>query len=325
MVGYSGADVNDTYVPIDTPSTSPAFRTVRRLLTRKLAVVCLLVIVTFYVVGIFAPFLAPYGYSDQNLDLSFQGPSWAHPFGTDRNGRDLLSRCMFAMRTTTVVTLATVATGGVLLPLTLGMLAGYRRGFTDAIIMRIGEILSSLPGLPMLVLINVSLRPRFVDWVEAFEGWLGTTWFTDTGFADYFLIFFVLSLFGWVGGARLIRTQVFTLRGAEYVRAAESFGASTPRILFRHLLPGVMPFIIVGLSASLGSIALAEIGLTFIGVGIQPPNPSFGALITDGSSRSVFENHPQLLLIPGAVVIALVLAFNLLGDALNDVLTSKHR
>lgn len=318
------AELPNDYILLE-PTSSPAFGTARRLLRRKLAVACLVVIATFYAVGILAPFVAPYGYSEQNLDISFQGPSFDHPLGTDRNGRDMLSRTMFAMRTTTVVTLATVATGGILLPLSLGLLAGYRMGWIDSVIMRTGEILASLPGLPMLVLINVSLRPRFVNWVEGFEGKLGTTWFTDTGFADYFLIFFVLSIFGWVGGARLIRSQVFTLRGSDYVLAAESFGASTPRILFRHLLPGVLPLIIVGLSASLGAITLAEIGLTFIGVGIQPPNPSFGALIADGSPRTVFQNHPQLLLVPGTAVVALVLAFNLLGDSLNDVLTSRHR
>ena len=307
------------------PAASPAFRSVRRLMRRKLAVVCLIVIVALYLIGIFAPWIAPYGYAEQNLDASFQGPSWEHPFGTDRNGRDMMSRCIFAMQTTVAITLATVATGGIMLPLTLGMLAGYRRGWTDSIIMRTGEILSALPGLPMLILITVTLRPRFVGWVEGLEDKIGTTWFTDTGFADFFLIFFVLSLFGWVGGARLIRTQVFTLRGADYVTAAEAFGAGTPRILFRHLMPGVMPLIVVGLSAALGAIALAEIGLTFIGVGIQPPHPSFGALIADGAPRSVFENRPQLLLIPGAVVCLLILSFNLLGDALNDVLTTRSR
>jgi ABC-type dipeptide/oligopeptide/nickel transport system permease subunit len=148
---------------------------------------------------------------------------------------------------------------------------------------------------------------------------------TNTGFADYFLIFLVLSLFSWVGGARLIRTQTMTLRNADYIRAAESFGASTPRILFRHLLPGVLPLVVLGLSAGLGTIALAEIGLTFIGVGIQPPRPSFGALISDGAPRTVFQNHPEILLIPGAVVVLLVLTFNLLGDAVNDVLTSRNR
>jgi len=321
---YIAADLQHDYVVVE-ESRSPGGRTLRRLLRRKLAVVCLSIIVVLYGAGALAPFIAPYGYAEQNLDISFQGPSLDHPFGTDRNGRDLMSRSIFAMRTTVVVTLATIATGGILLPLTLGMLSGYRRGFTDSIIMRSGEILSSLPGLPMLVLINVTLRPRFVDWVESLERRVGTDWFTDTGFADYFLIFFVLSLFGWVGGARLIRTQVFTLRNADYVLAAESFGASTWRILFRHLLPGVLPLIVVGLSASLGAIALTEIGLTFIGVGIQPPNPSFGALISDGAPRVVFQNHPQLLLIPGSVVAMLILSFNLLGDAVNDVITSRAR
>ena len=318
-------DLPEEEIALEGGRGSPGFRTLRKLARRPLAVVCLIVIITLYMVGIFAPVIAPYDYAEQNLDISFQGPSLDHPFGTDRNGRDLLSRTIWAMRTTVVVTLATIATGGILLPLTLGMLAGYRRGMTDSLIMRTGEILASLPGLPMLILINATLRPRFVESAENLGEKVGTTWFTDSGFADYFLIFFVLSLFGWVGGARLIRTQTLTLRGADYVRAAESFGASTPRILFRHLLPGVMPLIILGLSAGLGTIALAEIGLTFIGVGIQPPQPSFGALIADGSPRTVFENHPELLLVPGSVVVLLLLSFNLLGDAMNDVMTSRHR
>jgi ABC-type dipeptide/oligopeptide/nickel transport system permease subunit len=324
-MAFASAQLPAESTPFEMPGRSPAFRTIRRLARRRLVLVCFGIIVVLYLSGLLASWIAPYGYADQNLDLSFQGPSWDHPFGTDRNGRDMLSRCMFAMRTTVVVTLATIATGGILLPLTLGMLAGYRRGFTDAVIMRVGEILASLPGLPMLVLINVTLRPRFVDWVESFEDLIGVSWMTNTGFADYFLIFLVLSLFSWVGGARLIRTQTMTLRNADYIRAAESFGASTPRILFRHLLPGVLPLVVLGLSAGLGTIALAEIGLTFIGVGIQPPRPSFGALISDGAPRTVFQNHPEILLIPGAVVVLLVLTFNLLGDAVNDVLTSRNR
>ncbi len=320
-------------------------RSIRRLLRRKLAVVCLVVIATFYTVGILAPVVAPYSYTEQNLDLSFDGPSWGHPFGTDRNGRDMMSRTFYAARTTTVVTVATFATGFVLLPVTLGMIAGYRRGFADALINRTGEILASLPGLPMLVLINATMRPRFVSWVGNVEDFIDVSWvrwierglrlcdtsgdtvrcqpLTSSGFADYFLIFGVLSLFGWVGGARLVRTQVLTLRNSEFLLAAEASGASTRRILFQHILPNIMPLVIVGASASLGSIALSEIGLTFLGVGIQPPHPSFGALITDGAGRSVLASHPELLLVPAAVVASLILAFNLLGDALNDVFTSR--
>ena len=298
-------------------------RSLRRLLRRKLAVICLVVIAVFYAAGILAPVIAPYSYTEQNLDLSFDGPSLHHPLGTDRNGRDSLSRTIYAARTTVIVTAATFATGFVLLPVTLGMIAGYRRGFADALINRTGEILASLPGLPMLVLINSTMRPRFEGAVSWFEDVIHYHGLTSSGFADYFLIFGVLSLFGWVGGARLVRTQVLTLRGSEFLLAAEASGASTRRILFQHILPNIMPLVIVGASASLGSIALSEIGLTFLGVGVRPPHPSFGALITDGAGRSVLENHPELLLVPAGVVASLIFAFNLLGDALNDVFTSK--
>jgi ABC-type dipeptide/oligopeptide/nickel transport system permease subunit len=327
-------------------SESLTRRSIRRLLRKKIAIVCLVVIAVFYTVGAFAPLIAPYGYAEQNLDLSFNGPSLHHPFGTDRNGRDSLSRIILAARTTVVVTLATVATGFVLLPVSLGMLAGYRGGFIDSAINRTGEILASMPGLPMLLLISATMRPRFVGWVKDFEGKIDVGWWrwvanftglceksqdatschhplTSSGFADYFLIFAVLSLFGWVGGARLVRSQVLTLRRSEFILAAEASGASTRRILFQHILPNIMPLVIVGASAGLGSIAASEIGLTFLGVGIQPPHPSFGALITDGAPRTVLENHPELLLVPAAIVASLIFAFNLLGDALNDVFTSR--
>ena len=304
---------------------SPTTRAVRRLLRKKIAVIALAVILTFYFLGIFAPWIAPYHFSDQNLDLSFNGPSVEHPFGTDRTGRDTLSRNIYAARTTVIVTLATIAAGGFLLPITLGMLAGYRGGWVDATINRIGEIFASLPGLPMLVLINATMRPKFDAAVDNFAGWVGWGSLKDSAFPQYFLIFSVLSLFSWVGGARIIRTQVFTLKSTEFVMAARASGAGTMRILFRHLFPNIMPIVIVGWSAALGAIAGSEIALTFLGVGVQPPTPSFGSLISDGASRTVLENHPQLLLVPAAVVAALLFAFNLLGDALNDVFTPGAR
>jgi peptide/nickel transport system permease protein len=302
---------------------SLTWRSIRRLLRRRIAVICLVVIVVFYAVGLLAPLIAPHEYSEQNLDASFNGPSFAHPFGTDRTGRDVMSRVIFAARTTTIVTLATFATGFVLLPVTLGMLAGYRGGWVDSLINRTGEILASMPGLPMLILITATLRPRFDNGISSLEDKIGWDGITSSGFSDYFLIFGVLSLFGWVGGARIVRTQVLALRGSEFILAAEASGASTRRILFQHILPNIMPLVIVGASAGLGGIALSEIGLTFLGVGVQPPHPSFGALISDGAPRTVLENHPSLLVVPAAVVAALIFAFNLLGDSLNDVFTSK--
>lgn len=300
---------------------SPTRRALRRLRSKKIAMVCIVVIGIFYVAAIFGPFVSPYGYADQNLDLSFHGPSLRHPFGTDILGRDVLTRNIFAARTTVIVTLATMATGFFALPVALGLLAGYRGGMTDTVINRAGEILASMPGLPMLVLINATMRTRFAAWVADVEGWIGWHGLTKSGFADYFLIFGVLSLFYWVGGMRVIRSQVLSLRRSEYVLAAQASGASTWRILSRHLLPNIMPIVIVGASASLGAIAGTEIALTYLGVGVQPPHPSFGVLISDGASRIVLQHHPQVLLVPAVIVGSLIFAFNLLGDAINDVIT----
>jgi ABC-type dipeptide/oligopeptide/nickel transport system permease subunit len=325
MIGQQAIDADVAFETGVARGQSLLGRSTRRLLHKRIAVVCLIVIAIFYVCGVFAPLIAPYSYQEQNLDLSFAGPSWEHPLGNDRNGRDTLSRNIYAARTTVVVTIATIATGGILLPLSLGMLAGYRGGWTDSIIMRVGEILASFPGLPMLILISATLRPRFVSWIGDLDDAVGWNWLTDSAFADYFIIFFVLSLFGWVGGARLIRTQVLTLRGSEFILSARASGAGGWRIIWRHIFPNILPIVIVGASASLGAIAGSEIALTFLGVGIQPPHASFGALITDGASRTVLENHPQLLLVPATIVASLIFAFNLLGDALNDVLTPRAR
>jgi len=266
--------------------------------------------------------VAPKSYTDQNLDNVLQGPTLAHPFGTDRLGRDMFSRVMWASRTTVIVTVATLVTGGLVLSVGLGLLAGYAGGKVDTFIMRVGDVFFALPGLPMLILINATLKPRVVDqaWIKNLEDWLKLD-----GLPDYLLIFGALSLFAWVGGARVIRSQVLALRETEYVLAARAMGASTTRVIFRHLVPNVSNIIIVGLSASLGGIAGTEIALTWFGVGIQPPTPSFGAMLFEGGSIRALQANPHLLLVPGAVVAALIFAFNLLGDALNDVLTPRAR
>ena len=362
----------------------------RRLRGRKLAMIALAAIALFYVVALAAPAIAPYDYRDQDLNNPSQGPAWSHPFGTDRLGRDQLSRVVWSARTTMIVTAATVLTGSIALSVGLGMISGYAGGKVDTAIMRTGEVFASLPGLPMLILINATMREkvvRGVDWLEshssshalrtglerhsgpefafllvlgllvlagvagaaawlsAGEGrrnglWLAPAtvaallvallWavqgiYATTGAADYFLIFGALSLFFWVGGARVIRSQVLALRETEYVLAARAMGAGTWRILGAHLLPNVSPIIIVGVSASLGAIAGSEIALTFLGVGVHDPTPSFGAMIFDASPQPVLRNHPHLLLAPAIVVAILIFAFNLLGDALNDALTPKAR
>ena len=304
------------------PSRGPFALAMRRLLRKKIAVAALIFIGVFYFCGLFAPVVAPHSFTDQDLDAVLQGPSLAHPLGTDKLGRDLMSRVIWASRTTVVVTVATLVTGGLVLAVGLGLLAGYVGGRVDTAIMRLGDVFFALPGLPMLIMINATLggRIRGMGWLQAMEDGLRIN-----GFPDYVVVFGALSLFAWVGGARLIRSQVLALRETEYVTAAKAMGASTARIIVHHLLPNVANIVIVSLSVSLGAIAGTEIALSWFGVGVQPPNPSFGVMLYEGGNIRTLQANPHLLLVPGAVVAGLIFSFNLLGDALTDVLTPHAR
>lgn len=312
---------------IEVRGRSPWTVALRSLRRRRLAILGIVYILIFYTVGVFAPLLAPYDYTAQNLHNTFAAPSLSHPFGTDRLGRDVFSRVILATRTTVVVTVASALAGGFIFPVVLGMLAGYRLGWVDSLINRVGEALGSLPSLLLLILIAATVRPRLDDfWLQhnAFK-WplIGSS--LKAGGADLLLIFTVLSLIGWVGGERLIRAQVLAIRRSEYVESARGMGASTWRIIRRHIFPNISWLVVVGISSSLGAIALSEIALTFFGLGVRPPTPSFGDLIFDAVSPRTVAAHPNLLLVPGIIVMLLFLAFNLLGDALNDVLNPRTR
>ncbi len=295
----------------------------RRLRRKKLAMISLVLIVIIYGAGLFAPLVAPYGYTQQNLDRGLEGPSAEHWLGTDRLGRDMLSRTIYSARTTLIVTTAVVLSGSLIIGNGLGLLAGYRGGWVDGAIMRLGDIFSSLPALVMLILINASLGDR----VDSLVRWIEDNTFVDglvaSGFSSYLLVFGALSLFFWVGSARIIRAQVLQLREQDFVMAAEALGATSGRVIRRHLLPNVSFLIILSISATLGGIAGSEIVLTWFGVGVQPPAASFGAMLFEGSGARTFQSHPHLLLVPGTVVTILLFAFNLLGDALNDAIRAR--
>ena len=295
------------------------------LLRRKLAVAAMAYILLFYTVAIFAPILAPYSYTAQDLGHTYAAPSLKHPFGTDQLGRDVFSRVILATRTTMIVTIAASITGGFVIPLALGLIAGYRGGWVDSVINRVGEAVGSLPPLLLLILITATFRPRFDTYFAQYyhAPLVGDS--LKAGGADLVLIFGALSLIGWVGGERLIRALVLSVRRTEYVQAAQAMGASTARVLWRHVFPNIAWLVVVGISSSLGGIALSEIGLSFLGLGVRPPTPSLGAMIYDGSGVRQFEAHPNLLLIPGVIAVLLLLSFNLLGDALNDVLNPRTR
>lgn len=309
------------------PAASPWRMFSRALFKRKIACLALVYIGVFYLCGIFAPVVAPHSYSKQNISRQavLQGPSRAHPFGTDRLGRDMLSRVIYATRTTVLITIATTLTGSFLLGVGLGMLAGYRGGIVDVLINRAGEVFGSLPDLLVILLLAGTLRPRFDEWIRHAYSWplIGSN--LRTGVADIFFIFLVLTVIDWVGDERLIRSQVLAVRRADHVLAAESMGASTTRILWQHIFPSIRYLVVLGVTTSLGAVALSEIALSFLGLGVKEPTPSLGAMIYDGSGIRQLQAHPHMLLVPGIVAVLFFLSFALLGDALNDVLNPRTR
>lgn len=316
------ATTQEVYTDESTVGESPWRHVWRRLRRKKLAMISLLVVILIYFGGIFAPLLAPYGYNTQDLDRGLEGPSADHWLGTDRLGRDMLSRTLYSARTTVVVTTAVVLSGSLFIGVTLGLISGYKGGWIDSLIMRVGDIFAGLPAIIMLILINATLGRRVEEWARWVEDHTFLTGLVSSGFHSYFLVFGALSLFFWVGSARVIRAQVLQLRENDFIMAAESLGATPARVIRSHLLPNVSFLIILGISASLGGIAGSEILLTWFGVGVQNA-PSFGGMIFDGSGARTFQAHPHLLLVPGGVVVALLFAFNLFGDALNDAVRGQ--
>ena len=299
----------------------------RALLRKKLAVLSLIYIAIFYFAGIFAPLVAPYDHTAQNLDAraNWQGPSLKHPFGTDRNGRDMLSRIIYAARTTVIITVLTAVTGGLFIGPALGLLAGYRRGWIDAVINRVGEVVASMPDLLILILFTATFGRRLNNWVANYYDLpvIGST--LRGGFASIAVLFFILTLIGWVGSMRFIRAQTLQLRESEYVLAARALGAGTWRVVGRHILPNLSHLLILGVAAAFGAVALSEIGLSFLGLGVRPPTPSFGEMISNGAGPQTLQRHPHTLLFPGFFAVMLLLSFSLLGDALNDVLNPRTR
>lgn len=297
----------------------------RRLRRKKLAMFFLGIIVIMYGSGILASVVTPYGHNDQNLSIAKQGPSLQHPFGTDRLGRDLMTRVIFGLRTTVIITVTALVGGSLFFGIILGLVSGYFGKLADGIIMRVGEVTSAFPEVFLLLIIVSTLRPRIVVWVRAFEDATGIDWIVDLGIVDFAVVSFALAVFSWFGMARLVRGQVLQVRENQYSEAARAIGASTTRILRVHVLPNIISPVIVSVSASLAAFAGAELFLSFIGIGVQPPTPSLGRMIFENSSISVLRSDPHLLLFPVIAVSILLFSFNLLGDAVNDAFNPRTR
>lgn len=304
---------------------SASHRVLRRLLRRPVAVVAIVIIVVIYGAGILAPWVAPHGFNEADFRNRYAEPSLAHPLGTDNLGRDLLSRAIWSAQTTVIVSVAAVLTGGLFLGVTAGLAAGYAGGRTDSIIMRAADTFASVPTILLVLIITATLLPRIIDLARDVEDLTGQDWIVSSGAPSYFLVFGALAIFGWTGIARIVRSQVLALRQEPYVIAARAAGAGTPRILFLHLLPNLTNLLLVAFTLSFGALAAAEVGLTFLGIGVQPPHPSFGLMVSEGVGLSNVREHTTLILVPAGFIVLLVMSFNLLGDQLTDVLSPRHR
>jgi peptide/nickel transport system permease protein len=268
------------------------------LLRSPLAAIGLVLIAFFAACAILAPVLAPANPIDQVLTLRLKPPSLEHWLGMDQLGRDILSRILFGARISLTVGVAVVGAAGTFGTL-VGLLAGYAGSVVDEVLMRLTDVFFAFPPLILAMAIAGALGPNLNNAMIA------------------------IAVVTWPVYARLVRGQVLALRQREYVEAARAIGASTPRILFRHLLPNNLSPILVQASFDMGGAILSAAGLSFIGFGAQPPTPEWGVMISEGSKY--FATQAWMSLFPGLAILLTVTAFNLLGDGLRDALDPRLR
>ena len=274
-----------------------------RLMQRKLALFGIVLIVLVVAAALAAPLIAPYAPAEQLFDgLTIEGaplpPGGAFLLGTDLLGRDLLSRLLYGARTSLVI--GVLANGiALVIGVLVGLTAGYLRGWTGTVLMRFTDLMMAFPALLLAICLSAIFEPSL--WI----------------------VVMVIALVSWVQTARVIYTETTSLAERDFIAAERTLGAGTGRILFRHILPHLVPTIIVWGTLGISTTVLLEATLSFLGVGVQPPTPSWGNIIFE--NQTYFQSAPWLVFIPSAVIIGLALAFNLVGDALRDVLDPVQR
>jgi peptide/nickel transport system permease protein len=254
------------------------------------------IVIVAALAALFGPMLTPADSSAQELPLRLAGPTAGHPFGLDELGRDMLARILEGARISFFVGLVVVSISAVVGTL-LGSIAGYFGGVLDDLISRLIDMLLAFPGLLLAIAIVAVLGPSLMN------------------------VLFALTIIGWVGYARLVRGQVLRAREFEYVQAARALGAGTARILLRHVIPTTIPVVVVQATLGMAGAIIGEAALSFLGLGVQPPTPSWGTMLNGG--RAHLLDAPHLTLFPGLAIALLVLGFNFVGDGLRDLTDPK--
>ena len=269
----------------------------------KLGIAAAAVILAIVLAAIFAPYLSPHppdiqlaeGLSDDGGPLP---PSWLFPLGTDLLGRDLLARLLYGARTSLII--GVLANGiAVLLGAAIGVTAGYVRGTLGNLLMRVTDLMMAFPALLLAIALAAIFRPSLL------------------------IVAMVIAMVNWVQIARVIYTETTTLAERDFVLATRGLGATAPFILWRHILPHLLPTILVYATLGIATTVLLEATLSFLGVGVQPPTPSWGNIIYE--NQSYFTSAPWLVFAPGACIVVLALSFNLVGDTLRDMLDPRER
>ncbi|WP_105382695.1 ABC transporter permease [Neorhizobium alkalisoli] len=291
-----------------------------RLKRNKLAIFGLGIIVLLAFVAIFGPYLTPYDFLSQDLQARNQAPSLSHLFGTDDLGRDVFSRVVYGSRTAFLVAIVVTAIA-LSIGTALGAVAGFFGDPYDRVIMWLTDMTMSVPNLLLVVVINASLKTPIARWMEAQYMATLNPFYRETIWIDFLLVFGSMALISWPPYARLVRAQVLSIRSRPYITAAMALGLSNRIIMMRYVVPNALGPLIVAVSAGLGTAMVLESAFSFLGVGVNPPTPSWGNMISDG--LRVWQHYPHLLAAPAAVLGLASVAFSFLGDGLNDALNPR--
>jgi len=268
----------------------------KELIKHKIGCASLIVIFILVVLALFAPYLSPYDPFEINVNEILLPPSLKHPLGTDLLGRDVLSRMIYASRISLEVSLVAVGIS-IGIGIFLGSLAGYLGGIVDQIISRFIDIMLCFPTIFLILAVIAYLEPSILT------------------------IMIVIGATSWMGVARLVRAEIMSLKERDFVLIAKVYGAGTFRIIFRHLLPNALPPVLVSASLGLGQAILIESALSFLGIGVQPPIPSWGNILIEG--KETLEIAWWLSVFPGLAILITVLAFTLLGETLQEIMNPK--